>query len=287
MTHSTLNSSFRLRPNWLLGSALIFGLSACSMPSPLPTPFSESVGAYLSLALVALGLLGLATSALASTEEAPLEEEAVDRTHFLGEFDTIDMSGALNALVVPGTTHQITLRGTEQEIRRVRFRQYGNQLVVKSRFWGWWGVGRALVTITTPDLVNAEVTGACFVRINGFENLTRLTLEVTGASNVAFNGRVADFNVEVTGASKLDLQGKAEHLYTELTGASTLNARELEVTNARVELVGACSAHVFVTTSLRAELVGASSLHYRGNPQLETENVGANSIKRERMDRNG
>ena len=183
-------------------------------------------------------------------------------------------------LVTAGNEPSLTIRGNKQAISVLKIRQYGNMLKIGNRFlfWFWYQQRSLLVTITTPTLRHIEITGASVAQFKGFADIQALTIEVTGASNVTFEGEVEHLSAEITGTSRLSLQGKGNQLTAEITGASSLQAFPYAVELANLELSGACSAKVSASKRIKAELAGASRLHYQGEPVIHAETAGASTI---------
>ena len=235
---------------------------------------------YFQIVIVSVGLLTLIATVWWQIDTASEEENS--ETVTISPFDTIDLSGALHVLVLCGHETTLKLRGSRKALSWLRVRQYGQTLKIGNRFFlKAWGHHKSLfITITTPTLRHLEISGANVVQVNGFTDLTSLDMNITGASNVSFEGSIGFLSTEITGASRLTLQGTGQHLNAEITGASSLHALHYATEIAGLELAGACSARVKVSKQLTAELAGASRVQYQGEPMMHVKSAGASSVSR-------
>ena len=236
------------------------------------------VNQYFQLVLVSLGLVALIASVWWQVDTASNEEQ----THNLqiDSFDSLDITGTLNILVTAGNEPSLTVRGDKQAVSVLKVRQHGNTLRLSNRFlfWFWFHHRPLFVTVTTPTLRQVEITGASVAQFKGFKDIAALEFEITGASNVTFEGDVEHLSTEITGASKVNLHGRGKQLTAEITGASALQAFGYSVETASLELSGACSAKIAASKRIKAELAGASKLQSQGEPVLHVETAGASSI---------
>ncbi|WP_234737027.1 GIN domain-containing protein [Tellurirhabdus bombi] len=246
--------------------------------APTGTVQPAAVNAYFQLVILSVGLVALITTVWWRADIASNEEVSEGVT--ITRFDRLEISGALNVLVTAGVEPSLITRGPKQVINGLRIRQYGNTLKISQRFRFWHCSRDLLLTLTTPDMRSAEISGANLVQFKEFKNLDMFDLEVTGASNVTFEGEPASINAELTGASRLTMIGHSNHLTAELTGASSLHAFDFPVEHATIELTGACQAHLYVHQQLAAEATGASRIQYRGEPIIRIQSAGASSINR-------
>ncbi|GAA4396410.1 hypothetical protein GCM10023187_04520 [Nibrella viscosa] len=238
----------------------------------------DAVNHYLHLILLSVGLLALISTVWWQVGKESYEDVTENRD--LSQFDSLEIWGALNVLVTPGHNSTMTLRGTRRAINCLRVRQYGKMLKLGSRF-GFWRRQRDLfLTITTPELKELDVSGACTVQLNGFTKQQTMDLNISGACNINYEGDAEQLTADVSGASRLTLVGHGARLSADITGASQLQAFDYQVEEANIDVTGACSARLHVLRQLWAEATGASKIQYRGDPRIQFKSSGASSIGR-------
>jgi hypothetical protein len=119
--------------------------------------------------------------------------------------------------------------------------------------------GRLLVEVAAPAVDAIAISGASDVRVDGLA-AEALDVRVTGAGDIAADGRVGRLALDISGAGDADL--------------ADLVAKE-----ARVELSGAGDADVRASDRLDAEVSGAGDLAYRGDPSVNQRITGSGEIE--------
>jgi hypothetical protein len=119
--------------------------------------------------------------------------------------------------------------------------------------------GRLLVEVAAPVVDAIAISDASDVRVDGLA-ADALDIRITGAGDIAADGRVGRLALDISGAGDADL--------------ADLAAKE-----ARVELSGAGDADVRASERLDAEVSGAGDLAYRGAPSVNQRVTGKGEIE--------
>jgi len=119
-----------------------------------------------------------------------------------------------------------------------------------------------------PNITDLKGSGASMSSINGFSELSDLSLNLSGTSIFGGMIGVENWNVELSGASEMTVGGFATNLSLYGSGASLINIGSLEINVADLELSGASVATINVLDHLDAKLSGASIVSYYGDPTL-------------------
>jgi hypothetical protein len=119
--------------------------------------------------------------------------------------------------------------------------------------------GRLLVEVSAPTVEALAITGAADVRVDGLD---------------------ADaFDIRVSGAGDLAAEGRVQRLALDISGAGDADLAELVADDARVELSGSGDAEVRASELLDAEVRGAGDLAYRGDPRVREDVSGSGEIE--------
>jgi hypothetical protein len=117
------------------------------------------------------------------------------------------------------------------------------------------------ISLTTPHLIYVELSGANDLKINGLNE--------------------EEFKTDCSGASSLILSGKVNKFDAEISGSADMNALNLIVNDARLDVSGAANAKIFAKKFLRVSASGAADIEYAGNPELVNVDVsGAASVNK-------
>jgi len=122
-------------------------------------------------------------------------------------------------------------------------------------------------TITMPQLIGVNLSGAAKGTINGFGGQnTVIRTVLSGASECTVSGTGLNAAIDLSGASKLVLSGNTESLYGNISGASKLEAYNVAATEVDISVSGSSKAFVHPLQTFFAEASGDSRIYYKGNP---------------------
>ncbi|CAN5303880.1 hypothetical protein BH09BAC1_BH09BAC1_04420 [soil metagenome] len=221
------------------------------------------------------GSTGTAAPAAPIAPSVPSQpSSAVEET--LQPFTTIDVDGAVNFYLIPSSESRIVYEDDDAK-DGLDVSISGQRLTVTSR--KDWAIFRKQVQVWvyTAEIEKVIITGHSKGQIGGFST-PNLHVEAAGASECRLSVGAAKLTLRISGASNMEVEGTAIELDAEAAGASELEAFKLVATNARVHTSGASSAEVLVQNDLHAESNGASSIDYKGSPKVSSSTSGSSSI---------
>lgn len=139
---------------------------------------------------------------------------------------------------------------------------------------------RAYISFKTLDKLS--VSGACDVFINGTVSVENLSIHQSGASDLKGKFEVSKkLSVDLSGASDLSITGKAGQLEIEASGASSFIGFDLVTDNCEARASGASDIRVTVNRELSAQASGASDIRFKGDAVMkDVHTSGASSVGR-------
>ncbi len=136
------------------------------------------------------------------------------------------------------------------------------------------------IRISYPELDKIVLGGAAKVTNTGTLQAKKLEISVNGAALVELALDVNKLDLEISGASSVTFEGTSQQLEADLSGAGNLDAYDLRVRDASINLSGVGGAQVYVTDNLQAKVSGVGTIRYKGEPQnIQREISGVGSIK--------
>ncbi len=180
-----------------------------------------------------------------------------------GNFDKIDVSDSFVVLIRRGDDFHVQIDGDEKDVNEVSAEVRDNKLHIsmKNNFsLNTINRKKIGVEITVPDLREVIFTGAIQGRIDGFNNLSSLSLITTGACHTEISATVEQLTTEVAGASHLSLTGYTRNFKAEVSGASHLNAEKMMITEAEVNTSGTSHASLGKIENLKSKSTGVSQI---------------------------
>lgn len=193
-------------------------------------------------------------------------DDLISEVRNVSGFDGVDIGGTITAKVTVGQNFSVVVEAEKDILPKIITKVKNNDLIVKFEKGFWKNRSyksrkiKVRVTISLPALEDLDVSGASKASVSGV-NSDKLTIDVSGASNV-------------------NIEGSAREIEVDLSGASSLMAKSLLSEVAEMDLSGASSAKINVTNSIRVDASGASSVRYLGDPQVQKDTSGASSIRR-------
>lgn len=196
-------------------------------------------------------------------------------------FHAIKISGGIDLLLTKGDVQAVAISNSRTD---------GNQYIVTTVEKGVLNIHvsskfksfssrrspKAYVSYTVLDQLIAS--GACDVKFVDQYNQDRLSIWLAGASKVTGTVRTSRLTVNLTGASEAVLKGSADELKLTGSGASDFKSYDLLTKSCDINLTGASDARISVENMMTVNASGASNLFYKGTPKTSIRSSGASSI---------
>jgi|WetSurMetagenome_2_1015567.scaffolds.fasta_scaffold125186_2 hypothetical protein len=250
-------------------------------------------------ALIIVSLLAIPVSATGCSDSS------TTNTYDYNDFTKLDIENAFDVDIVQSGTYGITVTSSKTLKDYLSVSKEGQTLIIKLHpnhpFTDFVMMRKVLkAKITLPVLNNLVISGACKVRVKGFESTDNLDIDVSGASNLTLNkieagntkliisgdseisGKLTcvDLNVDISGASLISLDGQGEKMLLNATGATKINLEEFSNQTSDITLSGSSQATVNTREHLDVFLSGASRFFFLSNPSFgKTDVQGASTLK--------
>jgi hypothetical protein len=139
---------------------------------------------------------------------------------------------------------------------------------------------KAYISFTMIDQLN--ISGACDVFVSGTIKADVLKIRQSGASDLKkANLDVNKLTVDLSGASDMTVTGTAMQVSVEASGASSFKGYELVTDICDVRASGASDIKITVNKELSAHASGASDVHYKGNGVIrDIKSSGSSSVSK-------
>lgn len=136
--------------------------------------------------------------------------------------------------------------------------------------------------ISVKNLDEIKGSGAVDFKVEGTLNLSKLDLNLSGASDLKGALNVSGlFVVHLSGASDIDIKGSAAEVSINAHGASDVKGYDFTTSTCKVDASGASGVKISVEKELEVSLSGASSVNYKGNAVIKNiKTSGASSVSK-------
>ena len=178
------------------------------------------------------------------------------------DFSGLDLGGAYVISVAKGNDYKVVVDcDDEEKLENIRAQVSDGVLKIKNdRDWTLFNNNnkRIGVTITMPTLTNIELSGVSNTKVTGFDNLSNLKINISGASKSYFDLTAQNIDLSVSGAANVQLHGAAKAVKVELSGACKLDATQMQIKRADVSASGVSNASFGQVDDLTKSTSGAS-----------------------------
>jgi phage shock protein PspC (stress-responsive transcriptional regulator) len=179
----------------------------------------------------------------------------------VGDFSGIEFGSNFIVTIKHGDTNSVDIYSNSREdLEDIEAKVKGNTLEIEYDDPFRDHNAKVHIIIVSNKLDNLNISGAALAKVLGFENLSNLDVELSGASQVAIDIKTNTLEVNASGASKLVLKGTANTIDVNLSGASQLNAKDIKIENADVEAHGASIAKFGKIKNLKSDTSGGSEI---------------------------
>ena len=192
--------------------------------------------------------------------------DRITKTYDLEPYDEIEVSGRYDIYLVQSDDHDVTITVDENLIEEVNVYVRGSKLVIESER-----------LIDSPDGVKIEIpaNGIKALFSSGASNIVskdlirseELEIVLSGAGKMDLRLDVEEVTLDLSGAALVYFEGVAKSLDVDMSGAGSLEADEFEVVDCKIEISGVGSAIVNVSGTLDAQVSGLGKVEYIGNPK--------------------
>lgn len=231
-------------------------------------------------------------SGVSASEERPV-----------GSFDVIENQSTVEVSVEvgPDSDPRVTVTCDDNLLEEIRTRAVGSSLVVDHPF------GTSIsptvpcsVLVRTPGIQAIDDSGTGGTRAEGdLAGLSAVSssgtgpvtlaghlpdlddVDVSGAGDVQVSGiaSVAPFVVDASGVGRVVLSGTGTEVGLSVSGAGAVDARDLVVRDATVDVSGTGGAWITATDSVSVDLSGLGDVHVFGDPdEVDTDVSGLGEV---------
>lgn len=198
-------------------------------------------------------------------------------------FTGVQVSSAIDLYLSQGEETGVAVSATETAVRdRIKTEVKNGELHIWFDGQGWnnWRGNKkmkAYVSIKTIESLKAG--GASDIRLMGKITADKLSVDLSGASDMSGELTCNRLDMDLGGASDLTLTGNIGSTSLRLNGASSVKGWGLVTDYCEIDAGGASSAKVIVNKELKVKAGGASDVAYRGEGVIkEMKSSGASSI---------
>ncbi len=206
--------------------------------------------------------------------------DLVTKEYEFEDFAKVELANSFRAGITYADVFSVSLEVDDNILDLVEVTQDGDTLRLQLESGSSVFSATLEATITMPEVVSLDLSGASRATIAGFENADALEARLSGASRLQGGLDVTRLDLQLSGASRVSIEGGGTEADIDASGASTVDLEDFLLEIAHVTFSGATNGTVNVRDALGpVEVSGASHLRYVGTPSLSGVDIsGASSV---------
>lgn len=230
--------------------------------------------AYLfTIALLSLFALGLSSCG----EQIHGNGNIVEVKHDVDDFNEIDISGVFEVELIKGGS-KVEVITDENLHEHISIKSDVGELDINTND-KYLQSDQLLLRIFYDDLEEIDVSGAIQITSDKTIKSKSFEFDVSGACDGELDFDVKNLEVEISGGGELTLSGEADEAHFKISGAGDIDAMELEVKEASIDVTGAGEVEIAVSDKLDVDVTGAGDVKYKGDPVITKSISGAGEVK--------
>ena len=134
------------------------------------------------------------------------------------------------------------------------------------------------IYITSPNLNYIGNNGSGKIQSDNILKMDDLEIKNNGSGEIQLSIEGEVITARNNGSGKLEIEGVAATLDANMKGSGDIEAFDLLVRDAQVEIAGSGDAQVNVTDFLEIMIEGSGDVYYKGDPDLKVTTRGSGKV---------
>ena len=183
----------------------------------------------------------------------------------LDPFQTLYISGSAKIYLTQGDSYY--LKGDADDLRKLDFTVRDGRMSIP-------GLNLKKVYLNVADLDKIVVEGSAKIISESVLKGDDIEIDINGSGNGNLHlDMTGEVEMNIAGTSNYILRGNANSLDVEVEGTANVDARNLSVVDAEVEISGVGKVLVDVSNELNAEISGAGKIFYVKEPAVVKKEI--------------
>jgi hypothetical protein len=209
----------------------------------------------------------------------------VSRNYQVGPFQEIEVAGPYAIDVRTGANPTVAANGSEKLLEHTIVEVKGGKLLIhpeEQKGWfhgGWHSRGKAIFTVTVPELRSATIAGSGGIRVDrvagdSFEG----TIAGSGGLQLA-SMEVKSLKLSIGGSGGVKAgAGKAKLAEYEIAGSGSIDAAGVSADQAKVSIAGSGSVNANATGTAKVDIMGSGDVNVTGGAKCSVSKAGSGNV---------
>ncbi len=200
----------------------------------------------------------------------------------VSDFRNVEVGGAIDVYLKQDSSTSVKIETDDNLLEYIEVQTEGSTLRIHtSRGVNLRASDKIKVYVSNRSFEDLEAGGACnFYSENQLTSNESIRVTLSGASEGKLELDAPRVSVDISGASNISLRGKTRDFEAGASGASEIKSFDLLSENANVQLSGASGAEIYASVKIEGSVSGASNVRYKGNATTSISSSGASGVNK-------
>ena len=231
----------------------------------------------------------IAASALAASGCQMRSEERnagpdISRNYQVGAFQSIEVAGPYDVEVKTGGQPGVSARGGENLLGKTVVEVKDGTLVIRPEKErglniSWGRHGKAMFTVTVPQLSEATIAGSGDMRIDKIQGKNfEGTVAGSGSLDVG-SVQVEQLKMTIAGSGEIKGSGKAQSADYSIAGSGDLGVGAIQTQDTKVSIAGSGNVDANASGTADVSIMGSGDVAISGGAKCKVSKMGAGDVR--------
>lgn len=231
----------------------------------------------VSLLLVTFITLSFTFNSCNFSKEVKGNGKIIKKEFQIKDFNKIDLGGYYNVILLQGDKPKLEIETDENLMEYIEAQVSSKTLKLKNK--RNISASRNInVYLTFNKLEELTVSGYVVVNSGNRLNFDKLSLFVSGNSELTMNINCVALNTEFSGNCKIRLSGTSLTADMNASGSATTDAIELLIDDLNLSMSGSSVSKVNAISKLNMNVSGSAQVEYYGSPEMKQTVSGSGIV---------
>ncbi len=202
-----------------------------------------------------------------------------DTEREVSPFDKLELEGAFEIMLIQGSEESVFIDAPADVNKQIITKVEGSTLHIFT-VKDFKSKAKILITVYFKNLREVDCSGAVDLTGMGSIRFETLLLDASGACKIKMEFTALKLNVNISGAGNTTFSGKVTSVNLDISGAGKFMASQLLAEDYDIAVSGTGNAEVNAAKQLNVDVSGTGNVRYTGDPKITKEVSGTGQVSK-------
>ncbi len=202
-----------------------------------------------------------------------------DNEREVSPFDKLELEGPFEIMLIQGSEESVFIDAPSDVNKQIITKVEGSTLRIFS-VKDFRSKTKVLITVYFKNLRELDCSGAIDLTGMGPMKFETMLLDASGACKLKMELTASKLNVNISGAGNATFSGKVSSVNLDISGAGKYMASQLLAEDYDIDVSGTGNAEVNAAKQLHVDVSGTGNVRYTGDPKISKEISGTGQVSK-------